>query len=79
MIWSILERSSYEADKHIDHGFEDSYNYLFYNFILSGKICAWILWNNLNSWGPIYVDCDYFVHSWGCNVVDASVNKDNSF
>lgn len=43
MLWSILDRSSYEANKHIDHGFEDGYNYLFYNFILNGKICAWIL------------------------------------
>lgn len=40
MLWSILECSSYEVNKHIDNGFEDSYNYLFYNCFLSGKISA---------------------------------------
>lgn len=42
-----------------------------------------VLWNHLNSRGPIFVDCEFFAYSWGCNFVDVSVfsfsNKDNSF
>lgn len=36
-----------------------------------------------NSWGPTFVDCDYFAYSWGCIFMDVSVftfiKKDNTF
>lgn len=32
-----------------------------------------ILWNQLNSWGPIFVDCWFFAYLWGCNFVDVLV------
>lgn len=39
---------------------------------LKGILCMdctgnMILWNNLNSWGPIFVGFGFCTHSWGSN------------
>lgn len=32
------------------------------------------MWNHLNLWGPISVDCGCFAYSWGCYFMDASIS-----
>lgn len=37
------------------------------------KFVFYLLWNHLNLWVPIFVDCEFIAYLWGCNFVDASV------